>query len=75
MEIDSKSGYLTKDCVIRPGEDGARGDKVSAKQLGEDAFDKLVVNGVISKEPVESVEPAGDQADRVQGRRASKKSA
>lgn len=75
MDEDSKSGYLTKDCVLRPGEDGARGQKVSAKQLGEDAFNRLVFNGVISKEPVEELEAAGDESDRVQGRRARKKTA
>jgi len=75
MSEDTKSGYLTKDCVLRPGEDGARGQEVSEKQLGENAFNRLVFNGVISAEPVPELEPAGDESDRVQGRRAKKKSA
>lgn len=41
-------GWLIKDCVVRPGKDGNRGDKIVRDVVGNDVFDNLVFNGVLS---------------------------
>lgn len=41
-------GYLTKDCVIKPGKSGARGDKIERDAVGEEVWNDLAIAGALS---------------------------
>ena len=46
-------GYLIKDCVISADHgDGEKGQKITRKEIGGEAFERLRFNGALSKTPV-----------------------
>jgi hypothetical protein len=41
--------YLTRNCVIKPGKDGFKGDKIEKDIVGEQVWEDLALAGALSK--------------------------
>jgi hypothetical protein len=41
--------YLTRDCVIKPGKHGSKGDKIEKDIVGEQVWEDLALAGALSK--------------------------
>jgi len=46
--------YLTRDCVIKPGKHGFKGDKIERDIVGGQVWEDLALAGALSKNPPET---------------------